>query len=190
MNTQNRTVRTVILAALIALCLPALAAAQGSYDPYGRPEYRRNDDYRRNNGRYDRYDYRQVRDSVRRLENASDRLQRDLDRALDRSRVDGTRREDRINHMARELHRAAENLRDRFDDGRDLNRSEGDARRVFDLASQIGRIIQRHALYDNRVASDWSQIQQELNIISNAYSSRGWGNNRRNNDGWWRRWPN
>jgi hypothetical protein len=184
-----------MMAALIALCLPALAAAQGVYAPYGRPDYRRNDDYRRDNGRYGRYDYRQVRDSVRRLENASDRLQRDLDRALDRSRVDGTRREDRINQLARDFHRATENLKDRFGDGHDLYRSEGEARRVFDLASQIGRIIQRNARYDNRVASDWSQVQQELNIIGDAYGSRynngDYRNNRRDNrDEWWRRWPN
>ncbi len=184
-----------MMAALIALCLPALAAAQGVYDPYGRPDYRRNDDYRRDNERYRRYDYRQVRDSVRRLENASDRLQRDLDRALDHSRVDGTRREDRINQLARDFHRATENLKDRFGDGRDLYRSEGEARRVFELASQIGRIIQRTARYDNRVASDWSQVQQELNIIGDAYGSRynnvDYRNNRRDNrDEWWRRWPN
>jgi hypothetical protein len=185
------------MAALAALSLPALAAAQGTYDPYGRPDYRRDrdDNNRRNNGRQD---FRQVRDSARRLENASDRLQKDLDRALDRSRVDGTRREDNINRLAREFHRAASDLKDRSDDGRNLNRTEDEARRVFDLASQIGRVIRRNALYDNRVANDWSQIQNELNIIGDAYGYRLNGNNNgrynprnNNNDDYgWRRWPN
>ncbi|MEA2172413.1 MAG: hypothetical protein QOD00_5 [Blastocatellia bacterium] len=205
MNTRNRFIQTVIVAALIALCLPALAAAQGTYDPYGRPDYRRNrdddyrnDDYRNNNSRYGRYDNRQVRDSVRRLENITDRLQEDLDRALDRSRVDGTRREDNINRMAKDFHRAADDLKDRFGDGRNLNRSENEARRVFDLASQMGRVIRRNALYDNRVANDWSQVQQELNIIGDAFGYRvnGYNNNGRynprnnnDNDYWWRRLP-
>lgn len=196
MKRRNRFIPTVIMAALAALCLPALAAAQGTYDPYGRPDYRRDDNYRRNNGRQD---FRQVRDSARRLENASDRLQKDLDRALDRSRIDGTRREDNINRMAKDFHRAAEDLKDRFGDGRNLNRTENEARRVFDLASQIGRIIRRNALYDNRIANDWSQIQQELNIIGGGYGYRlnGYNNNGRynprnnnDNDYGWRRWPN
>lgn len=205
MNRRSRFIPTIITAALIALCLPALAAAQGTYDPYGRPDYRRDRDYGRDDryGRYGRYDYREVRDSVRRLKDVSGRLERDLDRALDHSRVDGSRREDRINQIARDFHRAADDLKDRFGDGRDPNRSQNEARRVFDIASQLSRVIQRTGLYDNRVAGDWSQIQQELNIIGDAYGYRSDGyyrrdrddvyrndrNNRNSNDPWWRRLP-
>jgi hypothetical protein len=68
-------------------------------------------------------------------------------------------------------------------------------------AQQFDRIGRSRA-FDSRVASDWSQIQQELRIISNAYGVGYYNNggyypngrndrNNRNND-WWRRipWPN
>ena len=198
---NRRTLSTVIAAALIAFCLPILAAAQQG--TWGRPDYQRDRDYRRNrdNRSYGRYDRQTVRNSVNRLRDLSNRLRNDVDRALDHSRVDGTRREDRINDMARDFQRAASDLKDRFNDGRDINRSQNEARRVLDLASRMDRVINRGRVYDNRVASDWAQIRQELNVIANVYGYNGnYGNdgyygrdrddrNRNNNDGWWRRLP-
>ncbi|HEY0005378.1 MAG TPA: hypothetical protein VGB17_11265 [Pyrinomonadaceae bacterium] len=207
------TLTTVIAAALIAFCLPVLAAAQGTW---GQPDYQRDRDYRRNRdnggyGNYGRYDRQTIRNSVNRLKDLSGRLRNDIDRALDHSRVDGTRREDRINDMARDFQRAASDLKDRFNDGRDLNRSQTEARRVLDLASRMDSVINRGRVYDNRVASDWAQIRQELNVIGSVYGYNGnYGNggyygrdrddrygrdrnrddrNRNNNDGWWRRLP-
>ena len=71
-------------------------------------------------------------------------------------------------------------------------------------ADQIDRFARRG--FDGRTSSEWSQIQQELRYISNAYGfgyGGGYGrdddwrrdrndrndrNNNRNND-WWRRIP-
>lgn len=168
---NSRTIfLTVIATALLALSLPSLAAAQGSYDPY----YGRDRDYRRNRDRRDDYygrnDSRYLRDSVRRLKDLSGRLEDDLDRALDRSRVDGTRREDHLNDIARDFHRAAKDLENRFDDRRDLNRSAGEAQRVINLGGQLDRVVQR--VGDGRVRSEWMQIRQELNVIADAYGYR------------------
>lgn len=172
MTNRRKIFLTVIATAFLALCLPTLAAAQGRYDPYGRDrDYGRN---RRDDDRYGRYDQRYLRDSIRRLENLSDRFEGNLDRALDRSRVDGTRREDNINDAARDFHRAANRLRDRFDDGRNLNRSADEARRVLDLGARLDRIVQ-HVAYDGRVRSDWMQIRQELRVIGDAYGYRSYG---------------
>lgn len=169
MRNRRTILLTVIATALLALCLPSLAAAQGRYDPYGR-----NRDYRRDRrDDYGRYDTRYLRDSVRRLENLSGRFQDHLDRALDRSRADGTRREDRINDIARDFHRAARDLENRFDDRRDLNRSSGEAQRVLNLGEQLERVVYR--VGDGRVRSDWMQIRQELNVIANAYGYRTGG---------------
>lgn len=201
--TNRRTLVPIVLAAaLIALCLPVLAAAQGTYDPYGR-----NGDYRRGNGGYGgNYDDRALRDSIRRLNDLSGRFQSDLDRALDRSRVNGTRREDNINEEAREFRRATNDLKNRFGDGRDLYRSQNEAQRVLDLGRRLQRVT-RIAGYDQRIYSDWSQINQELNFIASAYGNNGYynnGDNRRNdpygrnrnnyprtnnNVPWWRRLP-
>lgn len=189
---RNRIKLSLFAAAIMALCLPALAAAQGTYDPWGR---NRNDD-RYGRGRYDE---RYLRDSIHRLDRLAKEFQRDVDRALDRSRRDGTRREDMINNEARQFRNAVGDLKSRFGNGRDLNRSRNEAQRVLSEAQQIDRIAGRRL--DNEVANDWAQIRQELGIIANAYglgyyNSGTWRNDdyRRNRNGnsnndWWRRIP-
>jgi len=200
---NRRTIKlSIFAAAVLALCLPALAAAQGTYDPWGR---NRDDDYYRRNGTYGRYDERALRDSIHRLDRLAKEFEKDVDRALDRSRRDGTRREDMINSEARQFRNAVGDLKSRFGNGRDLNRSRNEAQRVMQEAGQLDRIAGGRRM-DNEVASDWSQIRQELRIISNAYGlgyagydnggyrnyPNNYPNNRRtnntNND-WWRRIP-
>lgn len=196
--TNRRTRHTlgfsIFAAAILALCLPALAAAQG-YPGY--PDYGRN-----RNGNY-RYDERNLKDSIHRLDRLAKDFERDLDRSLDHSRVDGTQREDRINAQGHDFRRAVSSLKSRFGNGRDLNRSRDEAQRVLNEARQFDRIGRMRNI-DGRVQSEWSQIQRELNIISDAYGL-GYGgynnggyypngrNNRNNgNNEWWRRipWPN
>lgn len=191
--TNRRTLKFSILAVgLIALFLPVMASAQGGYDPWGR---NRND----NNGRYDE---RHLRDSIHRLDRLAKEFEKDLDRALDRSRTDGTRREDNLNNQARQFRNAVGNLKSRYGNGRDLNRSRNEAQRVLQEAQQLDRIAATRRIGDNEVASDWGQIRQELRTISNAYGLSSYGyddgsyrNDRRNrtrtnnNNDWWRRIP-
>ncbi len=192
--TNRRTRQTlgfsIFAAAILALCLPALAAAQ-SYPDWGNNR----------NGNY-RYDQRYVKDSINRLDRLAKDFERDLDRALDHSRVDGSPREDRINAQGHDFRRAVSSLKSNFGNGRDLNRSRDEAQRVLSEARQFER-IGRMRNVDNRIASEWSQIQRELNIIADAYGLGGYnggynngssnpnGRNNRNNE-WWRRmpWPN
>ena len=209
--TNRRTLSFSILApAILALCLPMMAAAQGNYDPWGR---NRDDDYYRRdrNGNYGRYDERYLRDSIQRLDRLSKNFENDLNRALDHSRINGSRNEDYLNAQAHDFRRAVGDLKSRFGNGRDLNRSRNEAARVLQEAQQFDRIGRSRA-FDNRVASDWSQIQRELQVIADAYGL-GYGgynnggyypNDRRNDDyrrnnpnngnrnnDWWRRipWP-
>jgi hypothetical protein len=205
--TNRRTLKfSILAAAIIALFLPALSVAQGTYDPWGR---NRDDDYYRrdrddNYGRYGRYDDRQLRDSIHRLDRLAKEFEKDLDRALDRSRTDGTRREDMVNNEAHQFRNAVGDLKSRFGNGRDLNRSRNEAQRVIQEAQQLDRVAGSRRI-DNEVASDWAQIRQELQIISNAYGLSYYGNgggyypntrrnddyrrNRTNNNDWWRRIP-
>ena len=178
---------SIFAAAILALCLPALAAAQGGY---GYPDYGRN----RNNSRYDQ---RFLRDSIHRLDRVAKDFERDLGRALNNSRINGSRNEDYLNAQARDFRRAVGDLKSRFGNGNDLNRSRNEAQRVLQEAQQFNQLGRARA-FDSRVASDWSQIQQELRVISDAYgigyyNNGGWGNGRnnrnQNNNDWWRRIP-
>jgi hypothetical protein len=190
MNKRGILSFSVLAAALIALALPVVAVAQGRY-----PDYRRDRDY----GRNGRYDDRYVRDSIHRLDRLAKDFQRDLDRALDRSRRDGTRYEDQLNSDASEFRNAVGNLKSRFGNGRDLDRSANEAQRVLALGNRIDR-SQRLFYNDRRTANEWSQIRRELQVLEDAYGYSGYYGNdddyrrqqrNRDIDDWMRRipWP-
>ena len=193
--TNRHTLKlSLLVLGIVAFALPGTAAAQ-------RGRGRDRDDY-------GRYDERALRDSVHRLDRLSKDFERNIDRALDRSRANGSDREDRINDQVHQFRDAVGDLKSRVGDGRDLNRSADEARRVLQEGQQLDRIA-RPRWYDNRLASDWSQIQRELRFISDVYGFRfnnggGYGrdddyrrrdddyrrrDDRNRNDDWWRRIP-
>ncbi len=205
---------SIFAAAILAFCLPVLAAAQRTYDPYSRDrDYGRDSDYRRDRGYddgYGRYGDPYLRDSIRRLDRLSSVFARDLDRELDRSRENGTRHEDHLNADAKKFRRAVVDLRNAFNE-RNLDGSADEVHRVLDAASHLEDMASHH-FDDNRLVSEWSQITQELSVISEAYGDQGenhgeyrnrrrsddnyrrnddYRNRSRNND-WLRRipWPN
>lgn len=178
-NQRTSVFASIAAAALISLALPIFAAAQGNYDPWYRGS--RDRDY----GRDDRsrgYERRGLRDTVRRVEDRSKDFQKNLDRALDRSRYDGSRREDRINDVAEDFRDAAGRLKDRVGDGRNLDRSAGEARTLLQLGRRIDGLISRNQL-DSRTQYIWSDIRQGLREIADAYGSRDYdGDYRRDDD--------
>ena len=199
--TNRHTLKfSILAAAILALSLPAVAAAQWGRYPQDR--------YPDNRG-YGRYDDRGLRDSVHRLDRLAKDFERDMDRALDRSRVNVSSREDRINDQVHQFRDAVGDLKSRVGNGRDLNRSADEARRVLEQGQVLNRVA-RPRWFDGGMASQWSQIQQELRFISNVYGFRyngGYGrdddwrrrdrrndddwrrNDRNSRDDWWRRIP-
>jgi hypothetical protein len=149
---------------LLILSLPLVASAQ----------YRtnRNDDYY-GNGRYNR----NLQSTIRNLKNRANQFERRIDRELDRSRYDDRNREDRINQIAQDFANATERLDDAYDNSRDYNNSYDEAQRVLQLGNQLGRVVSRTRINGN-VQNDWYRIQQDLNVLANAYN---YNNNNRNN---------
>jgi hypothetical protein len=164
MAIRRTLIPTVILAAFIVLSLPAMVAAQNN-SPWWQNRGRQSDNY-------NRYQRERLRNSARRISDLSRQFERDLDRALDRSRIDGSIREDRINDVARDFRFAADNLRNSLGYGRDLNSSTDEARNLLQLAARIDRMMSRLRL-NSRSLSDWSQIRQELRVISDAFNFNG-----------------
>jgi len=193
MTNRNTLVFSFFAAMILALALPAAASAQwGGYPDNRYP------DNRDNRGRYDD---RGLRDSVHRLDRLSKDYERDMDRALDHSRANGSRQEDRINDQIHRFRDAVGDLKSNVGNGRDLNRSADEARHVLQEGQTLDRVA-RPRWYDNRLASQWSQIQQELRYIGDVYGfryngnsgrdgdwRRGDRNDRNNNNDWWRRIP-
>src|SRR6185503_2741109 len=174
--TNRHTLKfSIMAAALLALCLPAAAAAQ-----WNRDRDRDRDGGRDRDG-YGRYDERALRDSVHRLDRLAKDFEKNMDRALDRSRSNGSQREDRINEQVHEFRNAVGDLKSRIGNGRDLNRSADEARRVLQEGQQVDRVA-RPRWFDGRLSSDWSNIQRELRFISDAYGFRNNGGYGRDDD--------
>lgn len=197
---KRQLIRISLAAGLLALLVP-VAAAQSW------PDYRRDDDYDRDRY-YDRYDNRYLRDTINRLDRLAGDFQREVDRTLDRSREDGSRHEDHLNADIRGFRQSVRDLRNSLGNGRDLSRSRDEAGRVLDAAAHVEDSIEHH-FNNQRLYSGWTNIRQELNVISDAYNLQGgnYGHNtdyrrdrRRNNDDyrrdrtrndvpWWQRIP-
>ena len=179
---KTKLIRFGLLAGVLALLVPAAASAQSW------PDYRRDDDYNRDRS-YDRYDSRYLRDSINRLDRLAGDFQRDVDRALDRSRENGSRHEDHLNADVQDFRRAVRELKNSFGNGRDSYRGSDQARMVLDEAAHVEDSIEHH-FNDQRLYSEWTSIRQELNVIADAYGIQGgnYGHNdryrrdRRNND--------
>ena len=199
MTNRRFTLLTFAAITLATFLAPASAGAQTIWDRIRDraeqqrdrdrdPDWRRDrrDDDRYGRGRLSDYDRRQLRDLARRIDDRSRDLQRDIDRALDHSRVNGTNREDRINDQARDFRDAASRFRSVAGDSNDLYRSRDEARNLLDRASQMNRVLGR-VRSDGRTQSDWNQLRSDLRRVADIYNLRfndnggfyggGWGRN-------------
>ena len=174
---------------LLILGLPAIASGQWNGGNNGR----NNGGYYGNGGN--------IRSSVRNLKNRSESFEKAVDRFDDRrdDRNNGRNRRggwnngdnyrDNLENLASQFKNAADDLEDAYGNGRNLNNSADEARRVLDIASQIDRVI-----YNSRggrnVQGQWNSMRQDLNVIANVYgynrNNRSNRNNRNNRNGNWR----
>lgn len=179
---------------LLVLGIPAVASAQwggnGQYDPYGR----NNDPYGNRNGGYNNGQYGSVNGTVRSLKEKTRQFARQLDRDLDRSRMNGTRREDEINRMADRFKDAVNDLDNNYyNNNRSYGRNDNEMRRVYQYAADIERSISRAQVsYQTRnlwssIRSDLQSISRGYNVYNNGNNNGGWGNGRNNgnNGGVW-----
>lgn len=108
---------------------------------------------------------------IRRVENQSDRFVNSFDRSLDRSRLDGTRREDNLNQRARDLASSLDSLRQEFDRTDRYQDTRSQVSRVLDIASDINVVVRRQRLRGNSERI-WSQLRSELNALASVYNLR------------------
>lgn len=128
---------------------------------------------------------RGIRDIAASLEDSVDRFARSFDHALDRSRLNGTNREDRLNDKAKLLERQTDRLRDMARRG-SVNRNMVD--RIFESASDLDRFMNRARL-DRRAEQDWVHVTRQLDRLARRYRIARWDREYRRHDrGWDRRW--
>jgi hypothetical protein len=157
---QNILIRILMAAALLIVAVPIIASAQ-SYDPY-----------RVDRDRYDQSNRRDVRDAIMRLDNASARLQADLNAGRERSVLGGLLSFRSVDTEAidevRDFRRAVRDLRATSRGGFDLDQSVDQARVVVDRGMQLDRYL-RLRTGRTSVDADLADIRSDLHRIADAY---------------------
>jgi len=100
----------------------------------------------------------QVDRVIKRVENQLDRFVGEYNRSLDRSRLDGTGREDWLNKRARDLESATDELRRDFDRRDSWGENRDEVRRCLNIASDIDKSM-RSLRLGAATESNWSQLR-------------------------------
>ena len=140
--------KTFFSSMVCALILASLgAAARGQDAPY-----RLND--------------KQVQAVMKQLKKDTAKFRKSLDSSLDKSRLDGTKREDNINSFMANYEKATEHLYDRFKDNKSVS---GDVEAVLDGAARIDEIMTRRSQTE-KAERDWAAVRQDLRRLAEAYN--------------------
>jgi hypothetical protein len=119
-----------------------------------------------------RYNRAGVDGMIRRLENSTDDFMRQLDRALDRSRMDNTRREDNLMRNASALEAAADELRREYDRRDSWWENRDEVSRCLNAARNLNRQMRDRRL-NNMTRNSWARVQRELNSLARVYNLPG-----------------
>lgn len=109
---------------------------------------------------------KQVKKLIEQLKKDTGKFRKSLDSSLDKSRLDGTNREDDINAFLKHYESATERLYERFKDNKSVS---ADVEAVLDGAVRIDNFMTRHSL-SGRVERDWAKVRQDLRQLAEAYN--------------------
>lgn len=117
---------------------------------------------------------KQVQRVMKQLKKDTEKFRKSVDSSLDKSRLDGTNREDDINKFMEDYEKATERLYDRFKD----NKSVGaDVETVLDGAARIDQFMTRRSdqfmrrnSQSGRAERDWAAVRQDLRQLAEAYN--------------------
>jgi outer membrane lipoprotein SlyB len=120
-----------------------------------------------------RTDDRTVQQLIRRIETRANNFRMNVDRTLDRSGLDNTRREDNINLLVSDFEQATNQLRDRFNARQS---TVSDVQQVLDRAALIDRFMQRNTL-SNAAERQWELLRTDINTLASYYNvAWNWSN--------------
>jgi predicted glycoside hydrolase/deacetylase ChbG (UPF0249 family) len=109
---------------------------------------------------------KEVEKIIRHIEQQSDRFRSSLDSALDKSRFNGTRREDDINSFIKDFYEQTKRLRHQFDSHKS---AAPDVQAVLERAARIDEFMSRNRL-SGKAQDDWSTVKTYLDELASAYN--------------------
>ena len=113
-----------------------------------------------------RLDDKEVEKIIRRIEQQSDHFRSSVDSALDKSRLNGTHREDDINSSIKDFYEQTKRLRNHFNKHQS---NSPDVEAVLDRAARIDDFMRRNRL-SSKAENDWSTLRGYLDELASAYS--------------------
>lgn len=114
------------------------------------------------------YSVRVVR-IVERIKSNSDRLQKNVDSFLDRSRLDGSNREDNINDKLKKFRDTADDLNSRIDD---RDSPEGKFRELFSRWQDVENVLQRSPGIARNFQRDLDTMRSDLNQLRDMMGTK------------------
>jgi len=108
----------------------------------------------------------QVGQLLTRTKKNADRFRHSLDRALNRSRIDGSREEDNINQFVMDFAETTNHLSDHFDRRQVVT---NDIEDVLRRGVSIDNFMQRHQLAV-QAENDWFRVRRDLDELARAYN--------------------
>ena len=106
---------------------------------------------------------------IKRVEDRSDKFEKEFDKALDRSRLNNTRREDQLNDYADDLEKATDELRREFDRRDAWAENKSEVRKCLEIATKLN-VAMRSRRLGPKVESTWSALRYELNTLADVYN--------------------
>jgi len=109
---------------------------------------------------------REVENVIHQVEQQSNRFRSSLDASLDKSRFNGSNREDDINAFVKDFYKQTKTLHDHFDHHKS---TAPDVQAVLLGAERIDNFMRRYPL-SSRAQDDWSTLKTNLDELAAAYN--------------------
>jgi biopolymer transport protein ExbB/TolQ len=115
------------------------------------------------------YTKAEVEQIIKRVEDRSDKFKKEFDKALDRSRLNNTNREDRLNQYARDLEKNTDELRREFDRRDAWIENKNEVKDCLSSATKIN-VAMRNRRLGPKAESTWAALRFELNTLAQVYN--------------------
>ena len=114
---------------------------------------------------YTKADVEQI---IKRVETRSDEFKDAIDKNLDHSRLDGSKKEDNINEQVKEFEKELDDLRGGFDKTDRWREVRHNVANVLREADEIGRIVKNNR-FNGKVEGGWLALRRDLNTLAGIY---------------------
>jgi uncharacterized membrane protein YuzA (DUF378 family) len=111
----------------------------------------------------------QVKVVINRVEDRVDNFVSKYDKSLDRSKLNGSSREDWLNKRARDLESATDELSREFDRRDAWVENKDEVRKCLNIATDIDRNMKNYK-FGAATENNWSRVRYELNTLADVYN--------------------